>query len=153
MYERKVFMFDYESLNAFLSKAQSPFLSMSQQISKDLRIIKSSQVKKYGFDTVFNRLSEVVADREEFPIHALNEATILLLRLDKFLKDGAHFEKYIEKDLITSKAINYINKNIFTGIDVDKIAQELFISKSTLYYHFMSHVHIPLGKYIKIVQM
>lgn len=152
-YERRVFMFDYESLNVFLSNAQSPFLSMAKQPTKYLRVIKSPQVKKYGFDTVFDRLSGAIINRKVFPIYALNESTRLLLRLDNFLKDNNYIEQYTEKDEITSKAINYINKNILSGIDIDEIAQELFISKSTLYYHFISYVHIPLGKYIKIVQM
>ena len=153
IYERKVFMFDYENLHAFLSKAQSPFLAISQETNKDLRVIKAYQVKKYGFDTVFNRLSAAMDRKEKFPIYALNESMRLLLKLDNLLKDGGIIEQYVEKDIITSQAINYISKNIFSEIDIDKLAKELFISKSTLYYHFVSHVHIPLGRYIQIAQM
>ncbi len=152
-YDRKVFMFDYDFFNAILAQSPPKFLSMSQTPNKDLRVIKSNQVKKYGFDTIFSRLSNALTNGENFPVFALNEATRLLLKLDKFLSDKNPIEQYIEKDLITRKIIKYINKNIFSDIDIDKIAAELFISKSTIYYHFISHIHIPLGKYIKIVQM
>lgn len=70
----------------------------------------------------------------------------LFLNLQLF-SDATHREKIFLSPILT-RALAYINENLFTITDVDEIAQTLFISPSNLYYLFRTSLHQTPKKYI-----
>lgn len=70
----------------------------------------------------------------------------LFLNLHVF-SDTKHREKILLSPILT-KALTYINENLFTIIDIDEVAQALYISPSYLFYMFRVSLHQTPKKYI-----
>lgn len=70
----------------------------------------------------------------------------LFLNLQLF-SNATHREKIFLSPILT-RALAYINENLFTIADVDEVAQALYISPSNLYYLFRNALHQTPKKYI-----
>ncbi len=70
----------------------------------------------------------------------------LFLNLQVF-SDTTHREKILLSPIL-SKALAYINENLFTITDIDEVAQALYISPSYLFYLFRKTLHQTPRKYI-----
>lgn len=70
----------------------------------------------------------------------------LFLNLQLF-SDATHREKIFLSPIL-SRALAYINENLFTIADVDEVARALYISPSNLYYLFRNALHQTPKKYI-----
>lgn len=70
----------------------------------------------------------------------------LFLNLQLF-SDANHREKIFLSPILT-RALTYINENLFTIADVEEVAQALYISPSNLYYLFRNALHQTPKKYI-----
>ncbi len=84
-----------------------------------------------------------VKDFTKIVEHMLHE---LFLNLHIF-SDITHREKIILSPIL-SKALAYINENLFTISDIDEVAQALYISPSYLFYLFRTTLHQTPRKYI-----
>ena len=70
----------------------------------------------------------------------------LFLNLQLF-SDAPHREKIFLSPILT-RALAYINENLFTITDVEEVAQALYISPSNLYYLFRNALYQTPKKYI-----
>ena len=85
-------------------------------------------------------------EEKEFSKVLENMLYELFLNLQVF-SDTQHREKtYLSP--ILSKALAYINENLFTVTDIDEVAQALYISPSYLFYLFRTTLHQTPRKYI-----
>lgn len=65
----------------------------------------------------------------------------------RIFSHNQHREKIFLSPILT-RALTYINENLFAINDVDEIAQALYISPSNLYYLFRTSLHQTPKKYI-----
>lgn len=99
-------------------------------------------------DGLFRKLNHYQEGLSEEAFAKLLEQVIneLFWNLQLF-SDATHREKIFLSPILT-RALAYINENLFTVTDVDEIAQALYISPSNLYYLFRNALHQTPKKYI-----
>ena len=99
-------------------------------------------------DGLFRKLNGYYEGLEEGCFAKLLEQMIyeLFLNLQLF-SDATHREKIYLSPILT-RALAYINENLFSITDVDEVAQALYISPSNLFYMFRTSLHQTPKKYI-----
>ena len=83
---------------------------------------------------------------EEFADFLASVLRELFLNL-RIFSNTRHREKTLLSPILT-RALDYINENLFTITDVEEIAQALYISPSYLFYLFRTTLHQTPKKYI-----
>lgn len=99
-------------------------------------------------DGLFRKLNYYQEGLEEAAFAKVLEQMLyeLFLNLQLF-SDATHREKIFLSPILT-RALAYINENLFTITDIDEIAQALYISPSNLFYLFRTSLHQTPKKYI-----
>lgn len=99
-------------------------------------------------DGLFRKLNYYFENLEETAFAKVLEQMIyeLFVNLQLF-SDTMQREKIFLSPILT-RALAYINENLFTINDVEEVAQALYISPSNLYYLFRTSLHQTPKKYI-----
>ena len=99
-------------------------------------------------DGLFRKLEYYAEGLEEDEFLQVLEQMIRELFLNlKVFSDAKHREKIFLSPILT-RALAYINENLFTINDVEEVARALYISPSNLYYLFRTSLHQTPKKYI-----
>ena len=99
-------------------------------------------------DGLFRKLGYYYEGLDDATFGKLLEQMLYELFLNLQLFDHATHREKIFLSPILTRALAYINENLFTITDVEQIAQALYISPSNLYYLFRTSLHQTPKKYI-----
>ncbi len=118
----------------------------TSQLSTDMEVI--SLLNNPIAQGLFEKLEYYHKNLEPDAFSKILEHTLyeLFLNLQVF-SDTKRREKTFLSPILT-RALNYINENLFTIIDIDEIARALYISPSYLFYLFRKSLHQTPKKYI-----
>lgn len=134
-YERYDILFDPDRIGVDVSK-----------LSEEMEVISLNN--NPIADGLFRKLNYYFENLEEDAFTKLLAQMIyeLFMNLQLF-SDTMQREKIFLSPILT-RALAYINENLFTVRDVDEISQALFISPSNLFYLFRTSLHQTPKKYI-----
>ena len=99
-------------------------------------------------DGLFRKLNNYCEGLDEATFGKLLEQMIYELFLNLQLSTNTTHREKIFLSPILTRALTYINENLFTITDVEEIAQALYISPSNLYYLFRTSLHQTPKKYV-----
>lgn len=113
--------------------------------TEDIRIINSPDISKL-MEQIPKALDESFSKSEK-NIYVTALFAQMLLEVKKNLKNSIIL-KSRDRDSLIYKALNYINQNYRSYIDIDSIADALSVSRSTLSHRFKEELNISVRKYI-----
>ena len=148
-YERVVLLFDLCIMESLIKDARIEF---SDEFSRRLRLIDKRTVTEYGLDRLMERIASC-EEREPYKrMRIIAHLIEFIICLDKI---GSSEERRadVTTDPLISRVIEYVDTHICEQIKLDRIAAELFVSKSTLCHRFAEYMNMPLGRYIATKKM
>lgn len=135
-------------LNAVRSLNKSPTNIINCYIILYVEILRT--IIDYNMD-----LSSLRAYISEFAVGSVEDFEKMLLGLcDKVLKHFIYNEVSIEaSDIVTARAIDYINKHLTDELTLEQVAKEIYVSPSYLSRSFTNSLSISFTNYINNVRI
>ncbi len=108
------------------------------------------------FDTYIKYIEKIGLDPKKMKEYYQNIPTYEYSKIQGIANIAVMLAKYIllEKmlspsvDDVLEKAVNYINNNIDSNLNIYKIAKEISVSKNIIYKRFHKHFNMTVGEYI-----
>ena len=151
-YERAVILFNIGIIDGLLEEGKPyHFFENGKKIP---RVINKSSVEKYGLERQIMSIIQSEDDEPYKRLYSISKLIELIVSLDKVLRESTSTIKAPHtKDTLIARVIKIIDENIRLPLSLDKLAKELFVSKSTLCHRFSSYMHITPGRYITTKKM
>lgn len=147
-YERMVYVFDHRVYDEILRKYPLDFSALLGQKGRVIQkeIIDRSEIKKIFLAIVNN------CEEEKYQqLHIISNTIRLLIELDKLFADESLSLLQPEStDPFIESIVNYVQEHITDPINLDQIAEHLFISKSALCHKFRQKTNMTINQYIHI---
>ena len=118
----------------------------SERLPRDLEVADLSDNRE--LTALFAKM-DLYAQAKAEDFHRLLELLLRELCLSLALFPQGQREKEVAQSPILSRALQYINENLFTLSNVEEVAGALFISSSYLYALFRESLHQTPQKYIR----
>ena len=150
-YERAVILFDVKVMQRQFSELEVGMSRVFTEGKFPVKIIGADLVKKYGLDKAILSIISGERDSEYKKLKMISGLIEFLIALDKLMRSGeSGFIAPTLSDPLISKVIEFINDHVGEEISLDRLAGELFVSKSTLCHRFSSYMNVTLNRYIAI---
>lgn len=149
-YERIVVLFDFDLIKNMLAVGD---VTVSDACLKThaYRVIPAEAVKKSRLKDIMYSIAGQKPDEESRPLRFFSLILSLIAELNTLLSDDTSKPMLpITKEQTVKKAIDYVNMHITEPLTLDRIAADLYISKSTLCHKFSSYMNISLNRYIAV---
>jgi AraC-like DNA-binding protein len=117
-------------------------------------IIKRALVKEYSLDKIlFDILSYDDSDKYK-RLLIMSKLIEFIINIDKMVeKNKDNFVRPSSCDNLITAATKYIDEHISEPIRLDTLADELYVSKSTLCHKFSSVMNMTTNNYISLKKM
>lgn len=149
-YERYVLWLDYNFFNHINIYDEDLLSCFEDAAQKDYRLIRPDD----SSIITLKKISELICKEKSsslFGSHIMTTSYIMefLVTLSRCYFDSLDMVKNdITENDITNRAIEYINENISSDLTLDKISQEMFISKFYLSKQFKQFTGLSVYQYI-----
>jgi len=119
-------------------------------------LIPAKYVKKYGIDALFGAVVQYIDDEADGAIAASSRAVELLYLMNlinsKINKSSEYTQHILNSSTDYSKLIRnvivYINEHLTEELNLNKISEIFYISKSHLCHSFKTHTGFSVNRYI-----
>lgn len=150
-YERAVILFDVKIMQRLFSELDVEMTRVFTEGRLPVRIVSAEAVKKYGFDRAILSIIGEDKNSEYKKLRMISGLIEFLIALDKLVKGGVAFLMApSSSDHFIRKVVEFIDAHISEEITLDRLARELFVSKSTLCHRFSSYMNVTINRYIAI---
>ncbi len=150
LYERIVILFDYDIIEAMLSKANIQIDKSVFTNNYFYRIVQNSAVKATNLKTIFFETAKL-KDDALIRVKLISYIMQLICELSKIkANENITAVTPIDANEVVKNAIAFINQNITKPLNIDVIANNIGVSKSTLSHQFSSFMNVSLNKYITV---
>lgn len=149
-YERVVVSFEYGTVKSMLAQSDfavdGTFLEMKNTVH---RIIPIDLVEKYGIKEIMRDIGRLDSAASEFPFLFFSNLMSLVAALCKLFSNESREPVFkISSDTTVKNAVDYIGEHITEQMTLDRIADALHVSKSTLCHRFRQCMNTSVNRYI-----
>lgn len=149
-YERVVVSFEFNTIKEMLDLAdlnvEGSLLKMENTVH---RIIPIALVEKYGIKEVMQSIGALDSHSSEFPFRFLSCVMELIAALSKlFSHESGEPVFRVSSDATVKNAVDYIGEHITEPMTLDRVADALHVSKSTLCHRFRNYMNTSVNRYI-----
>ena len=151
-FERAVILFNFNAFKSLLGRNIEESHSKYFEGENYLHIIPKEIVKKHRLKELMFSILESDKYGKYAQLHAVSKTLDFIIELDKvFVSNKVSFVQHPTiVDPFIKQVVSYIDEHITEPLMLDKIANSLFISKSTLCHRFNKHMNISLNRYITV---
>ena len=149
-YERVVVYFELNTIKEMLALggfcAEQSLLKMKDTVH---RIIPIDLVEKYGIKGIMKDIGALDKDYSDFSFKFLSSLMLLIAALDKLFSNESGDPVFgVSSDFMVKNAVDFISEHIGEQITLDRVAEQLHVSKSTLCHRFRSCMNTSVNRYI-----
>lgn len=152
-YERIVLLFDMGILHGIMKALGTELRAFSYDGKNEFHIIKSEYVRRHRLDKILTEITETDIDAKYKKLDIIARLISFVTEIDRAISEGDGFKSPDRRDTLVGDVIGYVDRHIDEKIKLDELAEELFISKSTLCHKFATVMNVSLGRYITIKKM
>ncbi len=147
-YERIVLVFDYRVLDEYFSRYP---MDLKHLLSGRGHVIQKDIVDQSDIKSVFFSIAENQEEDKYRQLYLVSCTIQLIIALDKLFADKSlDFLKPASTDVFIETVTGYIQEHITDPMNLDQIAQDLYLSKSTLCHKFKQKMNMTINEYITI---
>lgn len=147
-FERILVYFDFEMLRDMFRVADIEIDDTFLELSRVNRVIPEKLVRKHGIKDVIFEMAAIDSSDRNAGFLLMSKIFDLIVRLSNTATDDEESVLPVIKDRVVKDVINYIDDHISEQISLDDIANELYVSKSTLCHKFSANMNISVNRYI-----
>lgn len=147
-FERILVYFDFDMLRDMFRVADIELDETFLELHRVNRVIPERLVKKYGIKDVIFDMAAIDPNDRSAGFRLMSKIFELIVRLTNTATDAEEVVLPVIKDQVVKDVINYIDAHISDRISLDDIANELYVSKSTLCHKFAEHMNISVNRFI-----
>lgn len=148
-YERIVLLFNMDILDRLMRELETTLGAFSYDGKNRFHVIGKTDVKKYGLDRIL--LSIINEDGEEGhkKLGIISRLIRFVILIDRITSDSENnFTAPSYSDRLVASVTEYVDRHIGEPIRLDTMAEELYVSKSTLCHRFASLMNMTVNQYI-----
>ena len=153
-YERAVVLFDMNIIERLTDDIDARLSGILSTNGRRLRIIDGESARAYGLDETIRSIIDCAEDEPYKKLTVVSHLIKFIIEIDKFAKSGLPPLILPDSvDPLIRKISDYVDRHISEKISLDDIANELFVSKSTVSHRFSGAMNMPLNRYITLKKM
>ena len=112
-------------------------------------IIESAKVERYQLDKMLFSIIDESGEENHKKLNIVSKLIKFVVTIDKVTKESKrNFKPSVSKDSLVSAVTEFVDRNIYKPIRLDALADELYVSKSTLCHRFSSLMNMSVNRYI-----
>ena len=153
-YERIVLLFDMQVLDGLMRELNVELGAFSYDGKNRFHVIGKELVNEYGLDRLLLDILSYDDNDKYKRLLIMSKLIKFVVRIDKMVeKNKDNFVLPSSRDRLITAATEYIDKHICEPIRLDRMADELYVSKSTLCHKFSSVMNMTVTGYASLKKM
>jgi len=148
-YERIVLLFDMSILHSLTEKLGTSLHSFTQDGKNEFHVIPDCRVREYGLDRILYEIIDERVDPCYKKLDIISKLIRFVIEIDRLMTASDTRPKEPDgRDALVSSVIEYVDSHINEPIRLDRLSDELYVSKSTLCHRFSSLMNVSVNRYI-----
>lgn len=148
-YERIVLLFNMNILHGIMRELGVNLGAFSYDGKNRFHVIERCDVEKYALDKMLLSIIEETGKEEHKKLKIVSKLISLVVSIDKITSESKNnFTPSRASDRLVRAVTEYVDRNIDRQIRLDELAEELYVSKSTLCHRFSSLMNMTVNRYI-----
>ncbi|MBQ8880185.1 MAG: AraC family transcriptional regulator [Clostridia bacterium] len=148
-YERVVLLFNMDILHQMMVELDATLGAFSYDGKNRFHLIGRADVKKYGLDKLLLSIINEEGVESHKKLGIISRLLRFIIAIDNVIKDSKdNFATPTASDRLVASLTEYVDEHISEPIRLDKLAEVLYVSKSTLCHRFSSLMNMTVNQYI-----
>lgn len=148
-YERVVLLFNMDILHQIMVELDATLGAFSYDGKNRFHIINKSEVKKYGLDKILMSIIGEDGAESHKKLGIVSRLLRFVIAIDRVTTESKdNFATPTSSDRLVASVTEYVDTHISEPIRLDALAEELYVSKSTLCHRFSSLMNMTVNQYI-----
>ena len=149
-YERIVLLFDMTVIEGMMRELNIDLGAFSYDGRNRFHIIPASHVKEYSLDRLLFDILSYEDDKYK-RLLIMSKLIRFIVNIDKMIEENKdNFIKPDFRDKTIAAATEYIDEHIKEPIRLDTLAEQLYVSKSTLCHKFAQTMNMTVNNYVAL---
>ena len=146
-YERIVLLFNMSILHRLMRELEVSLGAFSEGEKNLFHIIGRGEVKEYGLDKILHSIIMEDGDENRKKLSIISKLIKFVLTIDRVTQESSHTAP-LSSDTLVRAVTEYVDLHMGEPIRLDTLAEELYISKSTLCHRFSDLMNMTVNKYV-----
>lgn len=152
-YERYVLQFSPELITAKDIDLENVFNILFFKQNERFFIFNRETLEKTDVPRYFDEIANICKTENPHTLFYLISAVLQLSSALYSARSHKPQPSFSQKNVHVERIISYINKNIFTSLNLKTIADDLFLNQYYMSHLFSKHMGISLKKYINTIKI